>query len=82
MNVYEEALGFDIGHFEDGGGLIRIDVNNVEDLNLRIPSGNEAGANNHWIPGGITDGGVPEAVSDLIPNNKNNVTITEINGGK
>ena len=47
-------------------------------LNLRIPSGNEAGANSHWVPGGKTDGGVPEAISDLIPNVPNNVTVLEI----
>ena len=78
ISVYETSLGFDIGHFDDGGGLVRIDVNSVEGLNLRMPSGNEAGANNHWIPGGKTDGGVPEAVTDLIPNNPSNVTITEL----
>ena len=33
--------------------------------NLRIPSGNEGGANDQWIPGGFTSGGVPEAVVDL-----------------
>ena len=43
-----------------------------------MPSGNEYGANNHWIPGGYTDGGVPEAVTDLIPNVSGNVTITEL----
>ena len=40
--------------------------------------GFEAGANSHWIPGGKTDGGVPEAITDLIPNTPDNVTITEI----
>lgn len=79
ISVYEKALGFDDGHFADGGGLIRIDIDNLAELNLRIPSGNEAGANSHWIPGGKTDGGVSEAVTDLVPNNLNNVTITEIN---
>jgi len=33
--------------------------------NIRIPSGNEAGANNQWVPGGYTNGGVPEAVMDF-----------------
>lgn len=46
---------------------------------MRIPSGNEYGVNDHWIPGGITDGGIPEAVTDLIPNKPDNVTITEFN---
>lgn len=78
ISAYESALGFDAGHFEDGGGLIRIDIDDLSGLNLRIPSGNEAGANSHWIPGGKTEGGIPEAITDLIPNNSNNVTIIEI----
>lgn len=71
-------LGFDEGHFAKGGGLVRIDVEDIADLNLRIPNGNEYGANSHWIPGGYTDGGVPEAVSDLIPNLPDRVVITEL----
>lgn len=57
---------------------MRIDIDSIEGLNLRMLSGNEAGANSHWIPGGKTDGGVSEAVTDLIPNNPSNVTITEL----
>ncbi len=78
ISIYEKSLGFDIGHFEDGGGLARIDIENIEGLNLRMPSGNEAGANSHWIPGGKTDGGVSEAITDLIPNVSDNIKITEI----
>ena len=78
ISVYEKSLGFDIGYFDDGGGLVRIDIDNLDGLNLRIPSGNEAGANSHWIPGGKTDGGVSEAITDLIPNNPSNISITEI----
>ena len=78
ITYYEKALGFDIGYFSDGGGLIRIDIDNLDGLNLRIPSGNEAGVNNHWIPGGKTEGGIPEAITDLIPNTSDNVTISEI----
>lgn len=32
---------------------------------LRMPSGNEAGANDGWIPGGYLPTGVPEAVIDV-----------------
>ena len=78
ISYYEKTLGFDIGHFSNGGGLVRIDIDNLQGLNLRIPSGNEYGANNHWIPGGFTDGAVPEAVTDLIPNNPANVHITQL----
>lgn len=78
ISYYEKVLGFDSGHFSGGGGLVRIDIENLEGLNLRIPSGNEYGANWHWVPGGFTDGGVPEAVTDLIPNNSANVHITQL----
>lgn len=78
VNFFEKSLGFDEGHFADGGGLIRIDVGNLDNVNLRMPLGNEIGANNHWIPGGYTDGGVPEAVTYLIPNDLSNVTVTEL----
>lgn len=78
ISIYETKLGFDAGHFEDGGGLVRIDIDDLEGLDLRMPSGNECGANSHWIPGGKTDGGVPEAVTDLIPNASDNITVTEI----
>ena len=78
VSYYEKALGFDKGHFADGGGLIRLDIKDLDGLNLRMPSGNEAGANSHWIPGGKTDGGIPEAVTDLIPNDPSNITVSEI----
>lgn len=32
---------------------------------IRIPSGNEGGANANWVPEGFTSGGVSEAVADL-----------------
>lgn len=78
ISTYELELGFDPGHFEDGGGLIRVDINDLSGLNLRILSGNEAGVNSHWIPGGKTEGGISEAITDLIPNSSDNVTIIEI----
>lgn len=46
---------------------MRIDILYFDDLNLRIPDGNEAGANEYWIPGGYTVGDTPEAVVDRIP---------------
>ena len=44
---------------EDGGGLVRIDGDDVTGLNLRRTSGNKTGANSLWIPGGYTSGNVP-----------------------
>ena len=78
LAVYEQALGFDPGYFQGHGGLVRIDVLDIADLHIRIPSGNEAGANAYWLPGGYTSGGVPEAVSDLIP--KSRILVTRLQG--
>ncbi len=65
--VWEKRLSFDEGYFKNQGGLVRIDIINFGDLHLRIPNGNEAGANDYWIPGGWTVGNTPEAVTDRIP---------------
>lgn len=43
---------------------VRIDIRSPK--NLRLPSGNEAGANEFWVPGGLTSGGIPEAVIDPV----------------
>ena len=76
ISIIEKKLGFLEGYFRDGGGLIRIDAPNTPELNIRIPSGNEAGANKLWIPGGKTSGGVPEAITNTIP--LKDTTITRI----
>ena len=76
ISIIEKELGFPEGYFSDGGGLIRIDAPNTPELNIRIPSGNETGANIHWIPGGKTSGGVPEAITNKIP--LKDTTITRI----
>ena len=76
ISVIEHELGFPKGYFRDGGGLVRIDAPNTSDLNIRVPSGNETGANKLWIPGGKTSGGVPEAITNTIP--LDNTTITRI----
>ena len=76
ISIIEKELGFPEGYFSDGGGLIRIDAPNTPELNIRIPSGNETGANIHWIPGGKTSGGVPEAITNTIP--LKDTTITRI----
>lgn len=75
ISVYEKSLGFELGHFADGGGLVRIDIDSLDGLELRLPSGNEAGANRYWVPGGYTDGGVPEAVTNLIPIDEDNISV-------
>lgn len=67
---YEKALSFTEGYFSAQGGLVRIDIFEIDDLNLRMSSGNEEGANSYWLPGGFTIGGIPEAVIDPIPKNR------------
>lgn len=55
----------------------RIAVDDISDCNLRIPNGNESGASSLWIPGGYTSGGIPEAISDIIPLSKAKVTLVK-----
>ncbi|MFJ3525601.1 PAAR domain-containing protein [Pseudomonas sp. NPDC090203] len=59
----EKALGLP-KDFLENNTLMRVDIPTPRDLNLRIPSGNEAGANELWIPGGKLPGGNSEAVID------------------
>ncbi|MDW8743195.1 hypothetical protein Q7W37_09180 [Streptococcus suis] len=54
------------------------DYSAVDDLNLRIPDGNEFGANELWQPGGRTYPGYTlKAVTDVIPNELTTVTRLE-----
>ncbi|MGB2222122.1 DUF4150 domain-containing protein [Neptunomonas sp.] len=57
------ALGLPEDLFESNT-LMRVDIPNPKELNLRVPSGNEAGANDFWIPGGRLPDGALEAVID------------------
>ncbi|MEQ5840473.1 hypothetical protein N0A02_13660 [Paraburkholderia acidicola] len=65
----EEALGLPTDALSNNV-LYRIDIPNPQELNLRMPSGNEAGANSQWISGGYLPDGNVEAVIDAggIPN--------------
>jgi hypothetical protein len=56
----EQSLGLDPGTL--GSAPLRIDIANPQ--GLRMPSGNELGANTHWLPGGYTSGGLPEGTID------------------
>jgi hypothetical protein len=59
----EEALGLPDG-FLELKKVVRIDIDNPENYDLRLPSGNEAGTNDRWIPGGKLPDGGSEAVID------------------
>ena len=74
----EESLGFDSGTFSSGGGLVRIDIENPFNYDIRMPSGNEYGANPHFEFGGKTDGGKLETVVSDVPNEDLYRTITHI----
>lgn len=60
----EKALGLPADTLE-GNELVRIDIPDPGKLNVRMPSGNEAGANSQWIPGGTLPNGNTEAVLDI-----------------
>lgn len=47
----EKALGLPEGLLQNNN-LVRVDIPRPRELDLRMPSGNEAGANSQWIPGG------------------------------
>ncbi|WP_434778581.1 hypothetical protein [Neisseria sp. Ec49-e6-T10] len=44
--------------------VLQIDIPPQKSLNVRVPSGNEAGANSQWIPGGKLPTGGNEAIID------------------
>ncbi|MBL8472956.1 MAG: hypothetical protein KF778_11220 [Rhodocyclaceae bacterium] len=56
----EKELGLKSGAL--GANPVVVDI--ARPQNLRMPSGNEVGANENWRPGGYTSGGTPEAVID------------------
>ncbi|AXO14571.1 hemagglutinin repeat-containing protein [Thalassospira indica] len=65
LSLVEVRLGLDTGSLTSGNTVaLAIEPQNLN--NLRIPSGNEGGANSKWVPGGFTSDGVPEAVMDFI----------------
>ncbi len=64
--VVERELGIPKGAWQ-GEEMVRIDVPRPDGLNLRMPSGNEMGANEKWLPGGKLPTGYDEAVIDQVP---------------
>ncbi|MGZ9708617.1 DUF6861 domain-containing protein [Pseudomonas sp. GNP013] len=59
----EKAFGLPES-FLESKTLVRVDIPAPKDLNLRITSGNEAGANEFWLPRGKLPNGNSEAVID------------------
>ncbi|MGW6374977.1 putative T7SS-secreted protein [Rhodococcus sp. NPDC055112] len=73
----EDALGLPEG-FLDSNQLVRVDIADPGELNVRVPSGNEAGANELWIPGGKLPNGNLEAVIDAGNIDKDQYSTTKL----
>lgn len=66
-DLIENELGIPPGSWnKPGETLSRIDIHDPRGLDLRMPSGNESGANPLWMPGGKLPGGGSEAVVNQI----------------
>ena len=64
MRVVEQRLNLNAGSLSNGDAVaLYVPPENLG--GIRIPSGNEAGANRQWVPGGYTASGTAEAVVDL-----------------
>lgn len=64
---------------EDWPGIMyRIDIPSPLSHNIRLSSGLEKGANDLFVWGGFTKGGIPEAVTDAIPLAELVITKTEL----
>ncbi len=64
---------------EEWPGLVyRVDVKSPLSYNIRLPSGLEGGANDLFVWGGFTKGGIPEAVTDSIPISDLKIAKTEL----
>ncbi len=73
----ENELGLPEG-FLDSNNIVRIDIADPEAFHLRMPSGNEAGANDQWIPGGQLPNGASEAVVDGGDIPPDDYTVTDV----
>ncbi|OZG73567.1 hypothetical protein BTA51_11230, partial [Hahella sp. CCB-MM4] len=60
----EKALGLP-DNFLETNELYRVDFPQPSENGLRMPSGNEAGANEFWLPGGKLPDGNSEAIVDV-----------------
>ena len=77
LSRIEHELGIPAGAWKHRV-LVRIDIPKPQKLKLRMPSGNEIGANVLWLPGGLLPTGYKEAVIDRIPKGKYKASLIEI----
>ncbi|MFK7836656.1 MAG: hypothetical protein AB8B60_10580 [Sulfitobacter sp.] len=64
LSIVESRLDLTPGSLTNGEA-VAVGIRPGNFNGLRIPSGNEGGANPQWVPGGFTGSGTPEAVMDL-----------------
>jgi hypothetical protein len=76
ITYIEHELGIPSGSWSNYK-IIRIDIPRPRKLHLRLPSGNEIGANELWIPGGKLPNGYSESVIDPIPKGKYKESVIE-----
>lgn len=69
LSYIETELGIPLGMWKDTE-IIRIDIRRPKRFHLRIPSGNEVGANALWIPGGKLPNGYLESVINPVTEGK------------
>ena len=77
LSRIEHELGIPAGAWKHRV-LVRVDVPKPKKLKLRMPSGNEIGANVLWLPGGLLPTGYKEAVIDRIPKGRYKASLIEI----
>lgn len=69
ISKIEKELGIPADSWK-GKEMVRISIPNPKELKVRVPSGNEMGANSLWLPGGQLPTGYSEAVVNKIPKGK------------
>ncbi|MFN0200684.1 MAG: hypothetical protein ACKVTZ_04155 [Bacteroidia bacterium] len=77
LSYVETQLGIPAGSWA-GKEIVRIDIPDPNSLHFRMPTGNEGGANNLWLPGGKLPTGFWEAVIDPIPEGKYYETLINL----
>ena len=76
-----ESLGIPTDQFQKGS-LVKVDFPKPNELDLSVPSGNEWGANDQWIPGGKLPKGDDEAVISTKNLSSDNHSVTDLKSGK
>ena len=74
---WENQLGLERGSLGDDD-IRRVDVYEPQSYNLRPPSEEMSGVNEHYLGTGKVPGGQDEAVIDQFPNPENNPEVGEI----